>query len=407
MKSSWVASLPKSLLRRWSIYIQHLSLTNFRNYVHLELDLPPHLVVLVGDNAQGKTNLLEAIYFLATARSHRAATERELLNWSTLREEIPVARLFAQAQRGRGMVEVEIALRGTYTSAEEAPSTLEAAHVQKRIRINGIPRRAIDLVGQLNVVIFSSQDIELVSGAPSLRRRYLDLTNCQIDPRYLRSWQRYNKVLLQRNRLLRLIGERRSQPDELDFWDHELAQAGSYLMVQRRLMVAEIDQIVQPIHHQLTAGKEELRIAYLPSMALKTDSIDALCLDFQQRLQGLRQKEMAQGMSLVGPHRDDLQFLVHGVDMNVFGSRGQQRTVALSLKLAEARFMYSKTEDHPILLMDDMLSELDSARRHHLLESTAAYEQVVITATDLDRFSAAFLAKTALFQVNEGEIAPL
>jgi DNA replication and repair protein RecF len=407
MKSSWVASFPKSLLRRWSIYIQHLSLTNFRNYVHLELDLPPHLVVLVGDNAQGKTNLLEAIYFLATARSHRAATERELLNWSTLREEIPVARLFAQAQRGRGRVEVEIALRGTYTSAEETPSTLETAHVQKRIRINGIPRRAIDLVGQLNVVIFSSQDIELVSGAPSLRRRYLDLTNCQIDPRYLRSWQRYNKVLLQRNRLLRLIGERRSQPDELDFWDHELAQAGSYLMVQRRLMVAEIDQIVQPIHYQLTAGKEELRIAYLPSMALKTDSIDALCLDFQQRLRGLRQKEMAQGMSLVGPHRDDLQFLVHGVDMNVFGSRGQQRTVALSLKLAEARFMHSKTEDYPILLMDDMLSELDSARRHHLLESTAAYEQVVITATDLDRFAADFLAKTALFCVNEGEIAPL
>ncbi|MBA7594497.1 DNA replication and repair protein RecF [subsurface metagenome] len=389
------------------IYISHFSLTNFRNFVHLELDLPPHLVVLVGDNAQGKTNLLEAIYFLATARSHRAATERELLNWSILGEGIPVARLFAQAQRGRGRVEVEIALRGTHTSAEEAPFTLEAAHVQKRIRINGIPRRAIDLVGQLNVVIFSSQDIELVSGAPSLRRRYLDLTNCQIDPRYLRAWQRYNKVLLQRNRLLRLIGERRSQPDQLDFWDRELAQAGSYLMVQRWLMVADLDQIVQPIHHQLTAGKEELRIAYLPSMGLKTDSIDALCLDFQQMLRGLRQKEMAQGMSLVGPHRDDLQFLVNGVDMNVFGSRGQQRTVALSLKLAEARFMHSKTEEHPILLLDDVLSELDSGRRNHLLESTAAYEQVVITATDLDRFAPGFLAQAALFRVNEGEIAPL
>jgi len=172
-------------------------------------------------------------------------------------------------------------------------------------------------------------------------------------------------------------------------------------------MVADLDQIVQPIHHQLTAGKEELRIAYLPSMGLKTDSIDALCLDFQQMLRGLRQKEMAQGMSLVGPHRDDLQFLVNGVDMNVFGSRGQQRTVALSLKLAEARFMHSKTEEHPILLLDDVLSELDSGRRNHLLESTAAYEQVVITATDLDRFAPGFLAQAALFRVNEGEIAPL
>jgi DNA replication and repair protein RecF len=364
-------------------------------------------MVLEGGNAQGKTNLLEGIYFLATARSHRGATERELLNWSTLGEEIPVARLFAQVQRGRGRVEVEIALRGTYAAPEQPLPTLDAAHVQKRIRINGIPRRAIDLVGQLNVVIFSSQDIELVGGSPSLRRRYLDLTNCQLDSRYLRSWQRYNKVLLQRNHLLRLIGERRAEPNQLDFWDRELAEAGSYLMLKRQLMVAELDRLVQPIHHQLTAGKEELTIAYLPSMELKSDSLDALSSDFRQRLQGLRQKEIAQGMSLLGPHRDDLRFSVHDVDMNVFASRGQQRTIALALKLAEARFMHSRTDDHPIILLDDVLSELDSVRCHHLLESITSYEQVVITATGLNRFDPHFLAQAALFSVREGKIEPV
>ena len=389
------------------IHISHLSLANFRNYAHLELDLPQHLVVLKGGNAQGKTNLLEGIYFLATARSYRGATERELLNWSTPRERIPVARLFAQVQRGRGKVEVEIALRGTYASPEQSPSTLEATHVQKRIRLNGIQRRALDLVGQLNVVIFSSQDIELVGGSPSLRRRYLDLANCQLDPQYLRSLQRYNKVLLQRNHLLRLIRERHAEPEQLDFWDGELAEAGSYLILQRQIMVAELDRLLQPIHQQLTAGKEELSIAYLPSTGLKSDSLDALGSDFRQRLRSMRQKEMDQGISLVGPHRDDLRFSVHDVDMNVFASRGQQRTIALSLKLAEARFMHSRVDDHPVILLDDVLSELDSVRCHHLLETITSHEQVVITTTDLDRFDPHFLAQAALFTVRDGEIEPV
>ncbi|MFQ5925787.1 MAG: DNA replication/repair protein RecF, partial [Dehalococcoidia bacterium] len=362
---------------------------NFRNYERLELDLPKNLMVLRGDNAQGKTNLLEAIYLLATAKSHRAVTERELINWSTPREGMPVARLLAQVERGRGRVQVEIAIRGISADTE---------HAQKRIRINGIPRRAIDLVGQVNEVLFSSQDIELIGGAPSLRRRHLDLTHCQIDPRYLRSLQRYNKVLLQRNHLLRSIQERRAEASQLDFWDRELVENGSYLMVQRQLMVAELNDLVQPIHHQLTGGKEVLKIGYIPSVGEG---------DFMDRLIEVRGREIAQGVTLVGPHRDDLQFSVNGIDMNVFASRGQERTIALSLKLAEARFLHSKIGEHPILLLDDMLSELDSTRRHQLLESISSYEQVVITATDLDRFAPEFLAQAALFQVSEGRIEPL
>ncbi|MBE0415718.1 MAG: DNA replication/repair protein RecF [Dehalococcoidia bacterium] len=382
------------------MYIEHLSLINFRNYERLELELPSHLMVLQGDNAQGKTNLLEAIYLLATARSHRTATERELINWSAPREGLGIARLLAQVQKRGGNIRVEIAVMAAYPSPEEV-ATAEpsgATHVQKRIRINGIPRRASDLVGQINVVLFSSQDIDLIGGAPSLRRRYLDLTNSQVNSRYLRALQRYNKVLLQRNHLLRLIGERRAAADQLDFWDRELVGNGSYLINERQLMVAELNEFALPIHHQLTAEREKLGITYLPSVSV---------MEFQDRLREVREKEVALGMSLVGPHRDDLAFLVNDVDMNVYGSRGQQRTIALSLKLAEARFMHTRVDDHPILLLDDVLSELDAARRHHLLGSIASYQQLVITTTDLDRFDSAFLAEAALFQVSEGRVRPL
>jgi len=347
-------------------------------------------MVLQGDNAQGKTNLLEALYVLATTKSHRTTVERELINWATPSEGRGIARLLAQVRKGSGSLRVEIALIEAYHSSGQA------AHVQKRIKVNGVPRRAIDLVGQVNVVMFSSQDIDLIGGAPSLRRRYLDLTNCQVDSRYLRALQRYNKVLTQRNHLLRLIGERRAEESQLDFWDRELVENGSYLIMQRQLMVAELAELAWPIHWQLSSG-EGLKIAYMPSVTG----------DFHQRLKDVRKKEIAQGVTLVGPHRDDLAFLVNDVDMNIYGSRGQQRTIALSLKLAEASFIRSKIDDHPILLLDDVLSELDAARRHHLLESIASYHQVVITTTDLDRFDPGFLAEAVLFRVSEGRINPL
>ena len=375
---------------RKHLHIAHLSLTNFRNYQRLELDLPPHLAVFQGDNAQGKTNLLEAIYLLSTAKSHRATAERELINWSTSREEHPVARLVAQVQKTMENLRVELALNVAYTSPE--------AHVQKRIRINGVPRRAIDLVGRVNVVLFSSQDIDLIGSTPSLRRRYLDMTNCQVNSRYLSALQKYNKVLLQRNHLLRLIGERRADESQLDFWDQELLEQGSYLIAQRELMVDELNELARPIHHQITAGREELSINYLPSTGT---------MDFGDRLRDARKREIARGMSLVGPHRDDLVFMAGDVNMNVYGSRGQQRTIALSLKLAEARFMRLKIGDEPILLLDDVISELDAARRHQLLGSVASYQQVVITTTDLDHFDPGFLAGAVLFRVSEGRIDSL
>jgi DNA replication and repair protein RecF len=393
------------------MHITHLGLTNFRNYECLELDLPSHLVVFQGDNAQGKTNLLEAIYILATAKSSNAAAERELINWFAVTEELSAARILAQIKKRGGDLQVEIALRAVDPGPE--------ARVQKRIRVNGMPRRAMDLVGQVNVVLFSCQDIDLIGGAPSQRRRYLDMTNSQTNPLYLRALQRYNKVLLQRNHLLKLVGERHTDGNQLDFWDQELLEHGSYIIEQRQLLIAELNDLAQPIHQQLTAAREKLRIAYLPSTSVT---------DFGDKIRDVREKEVAQGMSLIGPHRDDLAFFTGDVNMNVYSSRGQQRTIALSLKLvnmnvyssrgqqrtialslklAEARFMLSNTGDEPILLLDDMLSELDSIRRQQVLESIASYQQVVITNTDLDHFNPDFLAEATLFRVREGSIEPL
>ncbi len=383
------------------MYIQHLSLTNFRNYERLEFDVPPHLTVLQGDNAQGKTNLLEAIYLLATAKSHRTTTERELLNWSVPKQGLEVARIVAEIQKARGNVQVELALMGAYPRDDKAsptPESFEARLVQKRIKINGINRRAIDLIGQVNAVLFGSQDIDLIAGAPSIRRRHLDMTNSQVNSRYLHALQQYNKVITQRNHLLRLIGEHRAQWDQLDFWDQQLMEHGSYIIDARQLMVAELEELAQPIHQQLTAGRESLRITYLPSVS---------ATEFPDRLQQVREREIAQGMSVVGPHRDNLSFLVNDVDMNVYGSRGQQRTIAVSLRLAEAKFMNSKTGDAPILLLDDVLSELDLTRRQHLLDFVTSQQQIIITTTDLDCFTPAFLAEASLFQVKEGLLTPI
>jgi len=400
------------------LIVEHLSLLNFRNYASLELELPPNIMVLQGDNAQGKSNLLEAIYLLATSRSPHTTNERELINWSALREELPVCRLAADVQRAGRNLSLEIALRGKPAALSEAEdsfspwrSALKAPPIHKRIRVNGVVRRAVDLIGQINVVLFSVQDINIVGGEPALRRRYLDITNSQIDPHYLRQLQRYHRVLWQRNRLLRQIAENQASPDELSFWDQELVQTGAYLTVQRDHMVAELEHLTRVIHDEVSSDQEKLRLAYLRSIDKergKGDSrIEETAEVYARSLHAARKKEIAQGMSLVGPHRDDLRFLTDEIDLGIFGSRGQQRTAALSLKLAEAKFMLSKTGDNPILLLDDVLSELDGQRRHHLLGTVARYQQVLMTTTNLDDFEPDSLKQAVLFRVDQGRIEPL
>ncbi|MCL0072743.1 DNA replication/repair protein RecF [Dehalococcoidia bacterium] len=377
------------------MYLQHLSLTNFRNYIRLELDLPPHVSVFQGGNAQGKSNLLESICFLATTRFSRAVAERELINWDVMAERLPFVRLSANIQKGERATLLEIVLRPRSAAHHEGRAVV--GPIQKYIRVNGVSRRPADLIGQLNMVMFSPRDIDLIGGEPALRRRYLDITNSQVDPQYVRALQRYNKVLSQRNHLLRQIAAGQSRPDELLFWDQELVKAGAYIVLQRQRTIGELNDLANPIHDQLSGGREKLTLQYRPSIDKKEPG-------------GLPEVEQAftraRGLSLIGPHRDDVGFLVNEIDMGTYGSRGQQRTTALSLKLSEARFMLTQTGESPVLLLDDVLSELDPRRRRHLLGAISNYRQVLITTTDLDRFPSEFLARAEKFRVADGRVEP-
>ena len=420
--------------------IEHLSLTNFRNYTRLELDFPGPIILLQGDNAQGKTNLLEAIYYLATTRSAYAGAEHELVNWLAENQDLPHARLVAQVRKADSSLRIEITLVRTQSSRANSsvlsPSALslgtkggtKGPRYRKHIKANGVNKRALDLIGQVNVVLFLPEDIDLVAGSPSGRRRYLDATLCQIDPRYCRTLQKYNRVLTQRNHLLRTLRERERDLDQLLFWDRSLVENGAYLVARRQEVIGELDRLAQAIHLELTGQKERLRLRYEPSfdpsrplppeyqLSLELDlpsepgihqlgiNLSQVAEAFRAQLREIRGREMLQGMSLIGPHRDDLRFLVGGIDLTTYGSRGQQRTAALALKLAEVKLIGQEVGEQPILLLDDVMSELDDARRGYLMRMIDGAQQAILTTTDLKAYSTEFLTEATLLRVREGRI---
>lgn len=420
------------------MHISHLSLTNFRNYARLELDWPACIVLLQGDNAQGKTNLLEAIYCLSRTRSPRTSTERELVNWLALEEDLPFARLVAQVTKGAETTQIELAWvqSSTMPAGMEAPSPSETQAVafRKHIRVNGTTTRAANAVGLLNAVLFMPEDIELVAGAPHVRRHYLDDTISQVDPRYYRELQHYERVLTQRNHLLKSLRDRGNDSAQLFFWDQRMVEHGSYITVQREQVIQQLDQAVQRIHSQLTGDSEHLRLEYCPSIRPTSRLVDSyqmpllagpatapqdmstsqasvrlqhVAASFASQLGQVHDTELEQGVSLVGPHRDDFRFLVNNVDMHTYGSRGQQRTIALSLKLAEVEWITQEKKDKPVLLLDDVFSELDRSRRSFLTQTIDQAQQVIITTNDLLPFDREFLARTTLWRVHAGRLEEL
>jgi DNA replication and repair protein RecF len=409
--------------------IEHLSLTNFRNYARLELGFPGPIILLQGDNAQGKTNLLEAIYYLATTRSPYAGAEHELVNWLAEGQDLPHARLVAQVRKGDSSLRIEITLIRTQAGANSSVlSGAKGPRYRKHIKVNGVNKRALDLIGQVNVVLFLPEDIVLVAGSPGGRRRYLDATLCQIDPRYCRTLQKYNRVLTQRNHLLRTLREREGGSDQLLFWDRSLVENGAYLVARRQEVIGELDRLAQAIHLELTGQKERLRLRYEPSfdpsrppppdyqLPLELDlasepgiyqlgtDLSQVAEAFRVQLHEIRRREILQGMTLLGPHRDDLRFLVGGVDLTIYGSRGQQRTTALALKLAEVKLIAQEVGEQPILLLDDVMSELDDARRGYLMQMIDGAQQAILTTTDLKVYSTEFLSEVTLLRVREGRI---
>lgn len=386
------------------MWIRHLSLSNFRNYRKQELDLAPGIVLLLGDNAQGKSNLLEAAFLLATTRSERAQTDGELLCWAALDEAQPVARVAAQVERRDGPLELEVIVVGRARRTKDG-----RVMASKRLRVNGVARRQVDVVGQLTAVFFTTDDMELIGGPPAGRRRYLDVTLSQLDTLYFRARQRYEKVVTQRNALLRRIQADEADEDELDFWDDELVREGTVLMRDRAVAVEALAEHAREAHYHLSGGEEELAIVYQPrlegwdSARIRAEE-DALADALRERLSAMRPRDIGAGMTLTGPHRDDLTFTLNGVAAASFASRGQQRTAALALRLAEARFMAGRKGDLPVVLLDDVLSELDEGRRHAVLESLDEWDQLIITSADADRFGEGLPAAAKALRVVAGAI---
>lgn len=384
------------------MHLTRLSLTNVRTYRRLELDLGRGIHVIAGENAAGKSNLLDAVAMLATTRSHRAGNDLDMINWTSIEEDpLPAARIVADVSSAAGPVSLEIAV------IAGEPGNDGARRTSRRFRLNGVARRASDIIGQLRVVMFSADDLAIISGSPSGRRRYLDLTISQFDPSYVRASQRYNRVLQQRNSLLRRIQERRGQLDELAFWDDELAASGGVILQARQRALARLGGDAAERYPELGAEGETLEISYRPALP---DELHALIpsrdfeAQFRQAIEEGRQQDVWRGATRLGPHRDDVAFLISGHDASISASRGQQRTAALALRLSEVALSTDTTGDPPVLLLDDILSELDAHHRDRIMHAAYSVDQVLITTPDRDRPSRDELPEAKRYLLEDGQL---
>jgi DNA replication and repair protein RecF len=383
------------------VFIFNLQLWNYRNYVRAGAEFDRGLSLFVGDNAQGKSNLLEAIYLLSTLRSNRASSDSDLVRRDILQSDFPVARLTCEVERSAGNLHLEVAIVGRTTDPSH--------HAGKRVRVNGVPKRASDAVGQLAAVLFSTLDIDIVSGPPLLRRRYLDMMISQVDRGYLRAMQRYAKVLQQRNSLLKQVQAHQAAPTELSFWNQELAHAGGIIMKARADALGHLVPQSAAQMERLSDGMESLNLLYKPALG-GLDQYDSP-MDEQEwtarllrAFSNLRQREIAAGATLVGPHRDDISIEIDNMPADSFGSRAQQRTAALSLRLAEASYLRRALGDDPVVLLDDVLSELDARRRRGVLEFIDTFQQTIVTTADPDRVRDVMTRASSRYLVQAGTL---
>ena len=397
------------------MYLTHLSLTNFRSFARLDMDIPRRVVLLTGGNAQGKTSVLEAIYFLAAFTSFQTHTDRQLVNFIEARKSLAVGRLVADYVRGpaRHRLEVRLVLE---------PVGATGQRLRKEVLLDGIKRPLAEVIGHFNAVIFVAQMTQIIEGGPEARRRYLNLALAQSVPGYARQLNEYGEALTQRNALLKLLAERGGDPAQLDFWDNAISRTGASIIYRRIEAVQQIEKVAARLHRELTHASEVLRLHYQPAydpllppqgqiaMGLSTPvqrngvSEEEIRQGFLEALQRGRAEEIRRGVTTLGPHRDELRFLANGIDLTDFGSRGQVRTALLALKLAEIEWMKVRTGQWPVLLLDEVMVELDAQRRKDLLASLDSVEQAVLTTTDLHYFDLGFVKKAEVWQVEGGAV---
>ena len=355
--------------------IKSLELKDFRNYQNLKIDFSKDTNILYGDNAQGKTNVLEALYLSSTSRSHKGSRDREMIRFGA--EEAHIRTILNKNGRD---YQIDMHLKKNNT---------------RGIAIDRIPiRKASELFGIMNTVFFSPEDLNIIKMGPSERRRFLDMELSQLDRIYLADLFDYHKVLKQRNKLLKELEDHPEWMETLQVWNAQLVSAGKRVIRQRRVFLRTLDEITSGIHSELTGGKEELKLSYEPDVTEEY---------FEEKLFLQEDKDRFQKTTTVGPHRDDIKFQINGIDIRKFGSQGQQRTAALSLKLAEIELVRKTVQDTPILLLDDVLSELDSNRQTDLLNHIHDV-QTVITCTGLEEFVKMRFPIDRVFYVRQGTV---
>jgi DNA replication and repair protein RecF len=397
------------------MFLTHLSLTDFRIFSRFDQAVPRDALILVGDNAQGKTSLLEAVYYLSTLDSFQASSTADLINFTALQEDLAVGRIVADFNKKDGSHHLEIRLiRDTQTNGIQT--------TRKEVLLDGNQQKITSVIGEFNAVLFLPHMLQILTGSPRERRRYLNLTISQVDHRYTDFLSDYNKTLAQRNALLKQINERPGGTDQLAYWDEKLILSGAYLMHARIQAVQELGYLSSSIHQELTRGNEILRIIYQPSyqpipnppgqielpldsaLDLSGLSLEELRNGYREKILSLRSEDISRGVTTLGPHRDEVRFLSNGVDLGTFGSRGQLRTVLLALKLAEVNWLKERNGEWPVLLLDEVLAELDDTRRQDLLDRLAETEQALLTTTDLDLFSEDYRQSAGLWNISGGKL---
>ena len=354
--------------------IKSIELSDYRNYDHLSMEFSPGTNILYGDNAQGKTNILEAIYVSATTKSHKGSKDRDIINFN--KEEAHVRTVIEKEN-------VETRIDMHLRKSKSKGLAIDGQRVKK----------AADLIGLCNVVFFSPEDLGIIKNGPSERRRFVDMELCQLDSFYFYNLSNYNKIVEQRNTLLKDMYFNPQLRETLNIWDMQLVSYGSKI-IERKLFVEQLNEIIEGIHFSLSGGREKIKIVYEPDVQIE---------DFEKKLLENQERDVRSKMTTVGPHRDDFSFLIGDVDIRKFGSQGQQRTAALSLKLSEIELVKKITKDTPILLLDDVLSELDSNRQNYLLNSIGNI-QTIITCTGLEEFVNNRFEIDRVFKVTNGSV---